>query len=266
MSSGRPSLARRVYTSHSRSLELANETFEADGARFVRNRQYANIYDANHVAHVTCESDAQIDRLLARADTEYACCRHRRFDVDPWTPPQFVARLVLDGYSAEEDLLLVLEGELQESPEPRDVRRVVTAEQWVASDALHETDWLERCRRLGRTPDPSVPAAFAAIRRGAPADVAYWMAYVDGKAVAYVWSWLGVDGVGVVEDLFTDPEYRRRGIATALIAHGVVDARARGAGPVVISADPSDTPMHMYATLGFRPIVVVRHYFRRLSD
>lgn len=266
MASDRSSLARRVYASHSRSLEWANETFEADGARFVRNRDHPNIFDANHVSHATCESERDIERLFARVEREYAHCPHRRFDVDPWTPPAFVARLTLDGYVADEDLLLVLEGELQARPAPCDIRRVETEEQWAGSAALHELDWLERWKRLGRTPEPSVPGAFAALRRKSPPDVAYWMAYHDGMPVAYAWSWQGVDGVGVVEDLFTHPDYRHRGIATALIAHGVADARARGAGPVIISADPGDTPKHMYRALGFRPIVVVRHYVRRLSD
>ncbi len=262
----RSSLAWRVYAGHSRSLELASETFEADGARFVRNRDHANIYDANHVSHVTCDSEPDIERLLARVEREYAGYRHRRFDVNPWTPPAFVARLTLDGYVAEEDLLLVLEGELRARPAASDIRRVETEEQWAASDALHELDWLERQERLGRTPDPSVPAAFAALRRASAAEIACWMAYVDGEAVAYAWSWQGVDGVGVVEDLFTHADYRHRGIATALIAHGVRDARDRGAGPVAISADPGDTPKLMYRALGFRPIVLVRHYVRWLSD
>jgi GNAT superfamily N-acetyltransferase len=66
-----------------------------------------------------------------------------------------------------------------------------------------------------------------------------------------------------VEDLFTHPDYRHRGLATALIAHCVADARARGAGPVVIGADPHDTPRQMYAALGFRPLFLSRGYLRR---
>ncbi len=259
-------LARRVYAAASRALELGNETLKVDGARFVRNRRHAQIYDANHVTYITCESDSAVDRLLARAEREYAHCRHRRFDIVPWTPPSFVARLVLDGYTSEDDLELVLEGQLRAEPGSCDIRRVETEEQWVASDALHEMDWLERCERLGRRPDPAVPGGFAALRRTTPPELRYWLAYVDGRPVAYAWSWPGPDGIGVVEDLFTHPDYRHRGIATALIAHGVADARARGAGQVIISADPTDTPMRMYAALGFRPILVVRHYVRRLDS
>jgi predicted GNAT family acetyltransferase len=71
-----------------------------------------------------------------------------------------------------------------------------------------------------------------------------------------------VNGIGQVEDLFTHPDFRHRGIATALIAHCVADARARGAGPVLITADPLDTPKQMYAAMGFRPFSVTRNYFK----
>ena len=65
-----------------------------------------------------------------------------------------------------------------------------------------------------------------------------------------------------MEDLFTVPAFRRRGVATALIAHAVGDARDRGAGPVLIGADPDDSPKHMYAAMGFRPLCVLRSYTR----
>ena len=60
--------------------------------------------------------------------------------------------------------------------------------------------------------------------------------------------------------------YRHRGVATALIAHCVDDARAHGAGPVVIVSDPTDTPKHMYAALGFRPVALKRGWLKRLGD
>jgi predicted GNAT family acetyltransferase len=75
-------------------------------------------------------------------------------------------------------------------------------------------------------------------------------------------SWPGENGVGQVEDLFTHPDYRHRGLATTLIAHGVADARARGAGPVLIIADPSDTPQQMYSAMGFRPLFISRSQYR----
>jgi GNAT superfamily N-acetyltransferase len=95
----------------------------------------------------------------------------------------------------------------------------------------------------------------------APA-LSFWLARVDDSEAAFFSSWPGLDGVGIVEDLFTRPEFRRRGIATALIAHCVADARARGAGPVAISARAADTPKHMYAAFGFRPVAISRSYLK----
>ncbi len=47
---------------------------------------------------------------------------------------------------------------------------------------------------------------------------------------------------------------------TALIHAGVADCRSRGAGAVVVVADPHDTPREMYAALGFRPVAIKRIY------
>ena len=81
----------------------------------------------------------------------------------------------------------------------------------------------------------------AAKRVKAP-DLRFWLARADGTDAAFFSSWPRRDGVGIVEDLFTRPEFRHRGIATALIAHSVADARERGAGLVAISARAADTP------------------------
>ena len=93
-----------------------------------------------------------------------------------------------------------------------------------------------------------------------------WMAYVDGAARAYCSSWEGNEGVGQVEDLFTHPDFRRRGLATALIHHCVAECRGAGAGPVVIAADPTDTPKQMYAAMGFRPAAIATHYLKKLPS
>jgi GNAT superfamily N-acetyltransferase len=103
---------------------------------------------------------------------------------------------------------------------------------------------------------------FQAYRGAKAPHVRFWLAYADLEPVAYFSSWPGVAGVGMVEDLFTRREYRHRGIATALIAHCVAEARSRGAREVMIGADPTDTPMRMYAAMGFRPLMVTANYFR----
>ena len=73
-------------------------------------------------------------------------------------------------------------------------------------------------------------------------------------------AWDGVDGAGQVEDVFVEPEYRHRGLATALIHRGVADCRERGSSAVVIVADAGDTPQTMYAAMGFRHVATKRRY------
>src|SRR5688572_10398450 len=94
-------------------LALGNETFEAEGALFVRNRDLPVLWDANHVTRITARTPEDVDRLLARADVEHAASPHRRFDVEPSSPPALEARLVLLGWHRSETLLMGLDGPLR---------------------------------------------------------------------------------------------------------------------------------------------------------
>ncbi len=261
-------LTRRALAVNQALLALGHETFEAGGALFVRDRAVPRIRDANHVTAVTASTPQEVDRLLARAEREFAGFPHRRFDVDPGTPPAFQARLALEGYGRDEALVMVLEGEPRGEPQPCEIRPVEDEAGWAAHDQLHRLDWSEYTARLGRAgDDPDVADEMMRNTRGMSPPVRFWLACVDGQPRAYLSSWEGIDGVGQVESLFTHPDFRHRGLATALIHHGVADCRARlgPTGPVVIVADPSDTPKQMYAAMGFRPVAIKRNYWKALS-
>lgn len=249
-------------------FNLGNEVFPAAHATFVRNRQTPQIYDANHMMHVTARTPREIDGLFEAMEREFAHCGHRRFDLDFRTPPEFYARIVLDGtYERSEGLILLLEGELQgDAPKQCDIRPVVTDADWDAYWELQLIDWNETHERIGRTPAEEIARMMWESHKLKQPPVQNWLAYVGERAVAYFNSWEGVDGVGQVENLFTHPDFRNRGVARALIHHCVRESRAKGAGPVVIVADPTDTPKFLYASMGFRPVAVVAHYLKRLQD
>jgi GNAT superfamily N-acetyltransferase len=244
-------------------LALGNEHFLAAGASFVRNRETPGRFDSNHVGGITASTPAEIDELLQRTEVEFEGFRHRRFDIDPLTPPEFVAHLVLDGgYSVSQGIWLVCEGELRARPKRIEIREVLSEEDWAAY-AGHSEQWLRDDRaKQGQTYAKSEALERLEAHRLKHPPVRSWLAFEHGEARAHLSSWPGENGVGMVEDLFTQLEYRHRGLATALIAHCVADARARGAGPVIIGADPDDTPKHMYANLGFRPLYVSHNYLR----
>ena len=244
-------------------LALGNERFEAHGATFIRNRSTTRRQDVNTVILIRSEDDSDIEALIKRVEVEYTGLNHRRFEVDPLTPPQFAARLAFeDGYKVNELLTLVLEGELQAAPVQQDIREVVNEQDWAAYNRLDEMWWRESSTDYFGPYDPDLHAELSRSFRIKHPPARSWLAWVDGGARSYLSSWPGENGVGMVEDLYTEPEYRRRGLATALIARCVADARARGAGPVIIIADPKDTPKQMYRALGFRPLFLHRDYLK----
>jgi len=247
------------------NLRLGNELFEAAGATFVRNRGAPDIYDANHVTGIRVNTAAEIDALFQRVETEFTGYLHRRFDTDHRTHPSLIARLRLDGYERSEGLVMLLEGDLIGTAKEFDIRAIETESDWAAFEILKREDWLQARRKQGRPAAPELARAMVGVDRAKCPPVRYFLAYVDGKPVAYFNAWEGNNGLGQVEDLFTLPDLRNHGSATALMHHCVADCRARGARQVIIVADPSDTPMHIYAATGFRPIAVNAHYWKRLD-
>jgi len=246
-------------------MALGNERLESGGATFIRNSSVPLIRDANQVIRVTAATPDAVDGLLARADREYADCPHRQFRLDFTAAPEFEARLALEGYARDDTLLMLLEGELAGRPQPHDIRPVADEAAWRDYAALHELDLREYGEKVPGGIEAGVAEQMMRCRRTKSPPVRYWLAYVDGRPSAYLASWEGLDGVGQVEDLFTHPEFRRRGLAATLIHHCVADCRAHGAGPVVIAADALDTPKRMYAALGFRPVAISRTYRKELS-
>jgi GNAT superfamily N-acetyltransferase len=259
-------LASRVGAMLDDYLALGNRVENGVQVRFVSWPQTPSVYDANHAQAVTASRPDEIDAVLAaHAERQSAHgCRHRFFLCDNRTPPAFEARLLLEGYAVDRELELVLEGPLRATPGRFDMRRVESEADWAAVAHLAREDHLDKARRLG-TPvyDADVTAGLVAARRRRWPEECTFVARVDGTDCAYFSSWPGTHGVGKVEDLFTLPAFRRRGVATALIARAVEDARERGADAVNIGADPKETPMHMYAALGFRPVTVRRGYLRQ---
>ena len=253
---------RRALATDYGWMALSNERFAADGATFIRTPSVPLVRDANQVISVTASTPDAVDGLLARADREFAASPHRQFRLDFTAAPQFEGRLVLEGYARDETLVMLLEGELAGAAKPHEIRPVESEEDWQAYSSLHEIDLREYAEKIPGGADMEVAEQLVLTRRIKSPPVRYWIAYVDGQPGAYLASWEGSAGGGPGGGLFTHPEFRHRGLAAALIHHGVEDCRAHGAGPVVIAADITDTPKRMYAALGFRPVATSRTYRR----
>jgi GNAT superfamily N-acetyltransferase len=64
-----------------------------------------------------------------------------------------------------------------------------------------------------------------------------YVAEEDGSVVGFA-TWALADGVVELEDLFVDPDWRRRGIAAALVGRIVDVLRAQGVRCLEVSANP----------------------------
>lgn len=248
----------------------ASEKVPVDGATIVRNLNAPDIYDANFVTAITAANPGEVDAMLNAVEREMADLPYRRFDIDPMTPPAVEARLGLEGYRENPVLLMGLEGELAGRAEPHEIRQVESAEDWAALGSLTEADWREGMAKIGGTTAREgarrLIDMYFGIRRAKSSPPRWWLAYLDGAPRAYLSSWEGLDGVGQVEDLFTQPDFRFRGLARALLHHCVADARHHGAGSVILICNPNDTPKNMYAEMGFHPIAMKRWYFKRADS
>jgi spore maturation protein CgeE len=94
-------------------------------------------------------------------------------------------------------------------------------------------------------------------RRG---DAFTWYVAFDNARPVGHFSQRTRDGLGYLESLFVDPEYRMRGIGTALTHHTAAAARAEGARVVFLPAAAADTPKEMYRRMGFEPVYAFRNY------
>jgi GNAT superfamily N-acetyltransferase len=75
-----------------------------------------------------------------------------------------------------------------------------------------------------------------------------YVADEDGSVVGFA-TWAEADGTIDLEDLFVDPGWRRRGIATALVSRIVEVLRARGVEFLEVTANPH--AREFYRAAGF---------------
>lgn len=86
------------------------------------------------------------------------------------------------------------------------------------------------------------------LRPGALAEGRTHVAEEDGSVVGFA-TWNEADGGVELEDLFVDPGWMRRGIATALVNRIADVLRARGADRLEVTANPH--ALQFYRAAGF---------------
>jgi ribosomal protein S18 acetylase RimI-like enzyme len=90
-------------------------------------------------------------------------------------------------------------------------------------------------------------------RRRTAVDVRYFAARVDGRIASYC-ELFSDEKTGQIESVMTLEEFRRRGLAKAIVTHALAASRAAGHDFTFLLAEAEDWPKELYAKLGFETI------------
>jgi GNAT superfamily N-acetyltransferase len=244
---------------------LGNAARSMAGGVLVTNRAHTHVHDANVLVHPVALSASAVDEVIAAIDRVLPPPARPHVHMGAGTPGPLEARFAADGWHLTMTLELILHDRLRSDAPPIAVRRAATDDDWATVRRLYRADHVEEALRDERMPYPEVVTrAIAEVKRAKSPAVRVWIARADDVDCGFFTSWDGMDGIGLVEDLFVLPEHRGRGVARALISRAVADARERGAGPVLIGALIDDTPKDLYRRMGFEPLMVRRCWTRPL--
>lgn len=261
MAVGGHATAQAVRQAYATYTALGNEQTSLAGALAVRNIACPSLRDANCVVSGDVGS-GESSTLLEQVERYYAGLPYRTFNF-VWQAPGLEAHLVMAGYGATPSMVMTLQGPVLRANTGHRVWLADGSADWEAYQRLLCADWRDTMPDAATTVADEL-AQQAALQTAAELSggAALLLAELDGEASGMCSAWVGPNGVGIVEDVFVATSARRRGLATALM-HGAVDwCHAHGAAVVALTADPSDTPKQMYASLGFRAVSVWRSYWR----
>ncbi|GAA1167760.1 GNAT family N-acetyltransferase [Pseudonocardia alaniniphila] len=238
---------------------LGGESVDLGLGRLVRSPAAPGHPLGNFLTSLRVGSEDQLVSLLAdvEAITGAPC---RRVLISPRTPPTVEALLVLNDWSLDTQLQLVLPASVTVGPAALMLETARDDEDWRAIEELFRIDHIEEDGRARRAERPVSETHAALLLRRSLLPATYFVAHRDSRTVGCIGVWTRSDGAAMIEDVFVHPEARGKGIASEMLRFAVGAARQRGSGPVLIGAEVDDTPKRLYARFGFRPIAVTRSY------
>jgi len=210
----------------------------------VADPAHPDVWDVNHVDDVTAETETEIEAVLAAMDGRLAHTPWRVVQTDGFTPDAFLACLALNDFIERP---VTIQMALLETIADRGA--AVTLKPVVS-----EADW-DAVRRLSREMTETYRMKGSAY--------AFHLVVEDGTPVAYGACAAAPNGVGMIEDLFTAPAARHRGVARGMIAAFVDRLRSAGCHAIFLGALADDQPKRLYARLGFRPVTLARTWVLR---
>jgi GNAT superfamily N-acetyltransferase len=258
-------LARTIAAAYRWQRRLGNRQVAGTHCHIVSDAAHPDLWDSNHADDVTGQTELEIDSVFADMDQHLGHTPWRVIHTDCFTPDAFLARLALDGFEERPvTIQMALQGELTERGAAIDLRPVTGDADWDALLQLVLADNAEGRRTGDLDLPPEFGVAQVAGYRAKSGAYHFNLAMLDGVPVAYGAYAAAPNGAGMIEDLFTLPSARRRGMATAMIAAFTERLRGAGSHTIFLGALATEQPRHLYARLGFRPVMLARTWVRKL--
>lgn len=260
------SLLDAISSAYAWHRSLGNDCIQTDHCQLVINRTHPSVWSSNHVSRVRADTETDIHAVFEAMDQALSHCRHRFVSSDCFTPPQFIAHLALRDYrELTPTLQMVLPGDLTPFNRPRmELREVSTERDWEMIGQLVRTDHAEGARTNHTPLADEVSSGIVDGFRKKSGPGTFYIASMDGAECAYGMAVRCPGGVGMVEDLYTLPACRGRGVASAIIRHCVDILRRDGSKAVFLGAHTTEPPKHLYYKLGFRPLMLTREFVLEL--
>ena len=244
---------------------LGHEQVALPCVRIIVDTAHPDVWDANHADAVSATTEEEIDGVLNALDRYLAHSNWRVVHTDPSTPETFLARLAMDGFEEQPAVIqMALHGPVH-TDAIVELHPVVSDEDWKTLGLLVLRDHEEGARTGGMDLMPEVSEGIVAgYRRKAP-QCPFFLATHDGDAIAYGSCAVGPSGAGIIEDLFTVPSHRGRGVASAMIRAFAERLHDAGCSTVFLGALATEPARHLYAKLGFRPVLLTRTWAKRVA-
>lgn len=256
-------LARTIAEAYRWQRRLGNTQIAAAHCHIVADPSHPDVWDSNHADEVTAQTDTEVDGVFRAMEEHLAHTRWRVIHTDPFTPDAFLARLALDNFEERPTTIqMALHGDVTDRGARVALHPVASGADWNKLLELVLADHAEGRRTSGLDLSPEVSAGMVAGYRAKSPAYQFYLAMQGDEPVAYGAHAAAPNGAGMIEDLFTLQSARRRGIATAMIAVFTDRLRAAECHTIFLGALISEPPKHLYARLGFRPVMLARTWVR----
>lgn len=260
---GSPAFLRALAEAQDWCEALGHASAEGSHCRLVTDPAHPALWSGNHASAVRAATAHEIEVTLEDIEAAFTHSPYRVVDADPFTSPTFLARLALDGWQEQPAVILMaVQAPLAPVAAPAPgFDPIRTDADWAELRSLHKLDLAEGARTGAAHPAEIAEGLYQAMRRKAAAGRIF-LARHGGRASAYAMAVPAPAGFGLVDDLFTAPDFRRRGVGSALLAHCVAWLRQQGCGTAFLTARASDRPKALYARMGFKPEMLVRRWVK----